>query len=852
MIKKKVTHTIGPLLGLLLFTAALFVLHRELKDYSYHDIIRSLKELPTVRIYAALVLTILNYLVMTGYDSLALRYIRNPLAYRKIAFASFIGYAFSTNIGLSMIAGSSVRYRLYSAWGLSTIDITKVVAFYTLALWLGLGTVAGVMFLIEPLALPLLLHLPFSSIQLLGILFLILVGGYLSLCALRKRPLRIRGWELSLPSVRLSLYQITVASLDWSLGGAVLYVLLPASPVLSYPAFLSIFLLAQIVGMLSQIPGGLGIFETMVLTFLKPILPIHVILGSLLVYRAIYYLLPLVIATMLLGLHEIFQRKAEVTKAVLVLGQRIPGLLPNVFAFAIFISGAVLLFSGATPAVNWHLSWLKEFIPLAVIEISHFLASLVGVGLLFLAWGLQRRLDGAYLLTLSLLGAGIILSLFKGFDYKETLLLLIMFCTLLPSRRHFYRKTSLISQRLTFGWIAAIILVLLCSIWLGIFSYKHVAYAQDLWWQFTLYGNAPRFLRAAVGSIGAALFIAFANLLRSAPVESRLFGPADFEKAWTSIKDSRRTYANLALLGDKALLFSENKTAFIMYGIEGRSWVALGDPVGPEKETAELVWRFYEMCDRHDGWTVFYEVYGQNAGIYLDLGLTLFKIGEEARIPLETFFVEKDDRRNLRRLHHKVERKGCTFKIVPSGQIGPLLPEFKKISDAWLESKNTKEKKFSLGYFDEQYLKKFPAGIVQRDEKVLAFTNIFCGAEKEELSADLMRHLPTAPNGIMDYLFVELMLWGKREGYRWFNLGMAPLSGLEGPDFPSLWNRFGSFVFHHGEHFYNFQGLREFKEKFKPFWEPKYLASPAGPALPRILVNIASLLSGGLKGVVSK
>ena len=234
MIKKKVFHAVGPILGLLLFIIALFVLHRELKDYSYHDVIRSLGELPTVLIYLALALTILNYLVMTGYDSLALRYIRNPLAYRKIAFASFIGYAFSTNIGLSMIAGSSVRYRLYSAWGLSAIDITKVVAFYTLALWLGLGTVAGVMFLIEPLALPLLLHLPFSSIQPLGILFLILVGGYLSLCALRKRPLRIRGWELSLPSVRLSLYQITVASLDWSLGGAVLYVLLPDSPILSY------------------------------------------------------------------------------------------------------------------------------------------------------------------------------------------------------------------------------------------------------------------------------------------------------------------------------------------------------------------------------------------------------------------------------------------------------------------------------------------------------------------------------------------------------------------------------------------------------------------------------------------
>ncbi len=172
MIRKKVVHTVGPLLGLLLFAIALFVLHKELKAFSYHDVVRSLEALPSVHLYIALILTILNYLEMTGYDSLALRYIRYPLSYPKIAFASFIGYAFSTNIGLSMIAGSSVRYRLYSAWGLSAIEITKVVAFYTLALWLGLATVAGVMFLIEPLALPSLLHLPFSSIQPLGILFL--------------------------------------------------------------------------------------------------------------------------------------------------------------------------------------------------------------------------------------------------------------------------------------------------------------------------------------------------------------------------------------------------------------------------------------------------------------------------------------------------------------------------------------------------------------------------------------------------------------------------------------------------------------------------------------------------------
>jgi phosphatidylglycerol lysyltransferase len=157
-----------------------------------------------------------------------------------------------------------------------------------------------------------------------------------------------------------------------------------------------------------------------------------------------------------------------------------------------------------------------------------------------------------------------------------------------------------------------------------------------------------------------------------------------------------------------------------------------------------------------------------------------------------------------------------------------------------------------MGFFSEDYLSRFPAGVIRKEQKIIAFANIWAGAEKEELSIDLMRYLPEAPYGVMEHLFVQLMLWGNREGYQWFNLGMAPLSGLQDHVLAPLWNRVGAFIFRHGEHFYNFQGLRQYKEKFDPTWEPRYLASPGGFALPRIFANIASLMSGGLKGLVTK
>ncbi|MFQ6078460.1 MAG: bifunctional lysylphosphatidylglycerol flippase/synthetase MprF, partial [Thermodesulfobacteriota bacterium] len=846
--KNKFLQSLGPLFGLILFAVALWILHHELGEYHYNDIVQDLWELPTRRLLLALALTILSYSIMTGYDALALRYIRHPLAYVKIALASFIGYSFSNNIGLSMIAGGSVRYRLYSAWNLSTIEITEVVAFCSLTLWLGFFSLGGVVFLFEPVVVPEALHLPFASVRPLGMIFLVLVGGYVLWSALRKSPLKLREWEFPLPSIRLSLIQIIMASLDWILAGSVLYSLLPATANLSYPGFLGIFLLAQIAGLASQIPGGLGVFESVIVLLLSRYLPASSILGSLLAYRGIYYLLPLIVAAVLLGTHEVFQRKEGVKRVARIFGRWVPGLVPHVLAFTTFVGGAILLFSGATPAVSWRLAWLKDFLPLPVVEISHFFGSLAGIGLLILAWGLQRRLDAAYILTVALFGIGSILSLLKGFDYEEAIALSVMLAAVVPCRRYFYRKAALFSQRFTPGWIAAITLVLLGSVWLGIFSYKHVGYSHDLWWRFALSEDAPRFLRATVAAIAVGLFFAMANLLRPAPPKPTIRGSGSFERVVAIVQQSEQTYANLALLGDKAFLLSQKGNAFIMYSIEGRSWVAMGDPIGPVEEWSELAWRFREMCDRYDGWAVFYEVGSESLPRYLDLGLTLLKLGEEGRVPLKSFSLDGSNRKGLRHTCHKLEKEGCRFEAIPKERVPSLLPELKGISDAWLANKTTREKGFSLGFFNPEYLKRFPAGIVRKEGKIVAFANIWPGAGKEELSVDLMRYLPGAPHGIMEYLFISVMVWGKQKGYHWFDLGMAPLSGLEDQEQAPLWNRVGAFIFRHGEHFYNFQGLRQYKEKFYPEWKPKDLASPGGLALPLILTNIASLISGGIKG----
>jgi phosphatidylglycerol lysyltransferase len=841
-----------PFLGVLLFGLALWVLHRELKTVHYIDVAREIRALPPLRVILSLALAALGYLALTGYDAAGVRYIGHALPYSRTALVSFISYAVSQNVGGSLVSGGSVRLRLYSQWGFSTVDITKVVAFCALTFWVGFFSVGGGYLLLGSLRLPSGFPVSPVVLRILGAVFLAVVAAYLSACAFRRAPLRMKDWEIPLPSLRIALAQVIIGSLDWILSAGVLYVLLPPGGGLSFSEFLSPYLVAQATGLVSQVPGGVGVFETVLLLLLSPRVGRGPMIGAMLVYRAIYYLLPLALAAAAIGFYEAIQRKEAVLRAAHVTGAWSSRITPTVLAFTTFVGGGILLFSGAIPEETSRLAWLADFLPLPVMELSHFLGSLVGVGLLFLARGIQQRLDSAYFLSVGLLSTGIILSLAKGLDYEEAIFLSVMLLVLLPCRRHFYRKTSLVSERFTSDWISMIFLVLLAMAWLGVFSYKHVEYSRELWWKFVLHGNAPRFLRATAGASGAALILALAKLLHPVPRSPEIPGEEELEKAFGIARKSRHTNANLGLLGDKALLFSDSGKSFLMYGVQGRSWVALGDPVGPSEEHSELAWRFHERCDRHDGWTVFYEVRAESLPLYLDLGLTPLKLGEEARVPLEKFSLEGSSRKNLRYVERKLAKEGVAFEVVPAKDVGPFLSELKAVSDAWLKEKNTREKGFSIGYFDDGYLRRFPLGTVRRDGRIVAFANILEGFGKEEISIDLMRHLPGSPHGTMDFMFLQLMLWGKQEGYRWFDLGMAPLSGMGEQDLAPLWNQVGAFLFRHGEQFYNFRGVRQYKEKFDPVWEPKYLASPAGIALPRILASIGILVSRGIRGVVGK
>lgn len=842
---------LGPAAGLFLFGASLLALNHLLEEYHYADISAEVRSLPVRQLALGLALTALSYLVMSLYDVLAVRYLGRDIAWRRVVFVSSVSYAFSNTVGVSILTSGSVRYRLYAGWGMSPIEIGKIVAFCALTLWLGIFGAGGGLLLLENPVMPTRLNLPDS-----GLLGCVLSGvplGYLALCRWRKAPFGWDGAALPLPTFGLAMCQVIIGALDWVMAASVLYALLPESIGIGYGPFVGVFLIAQMLSLVSHVPGGIGVFESLMLAML-PATAAPALMGGLLAYRLIYYLLPLGLAGLALAGYEGLRQQSRWADLVKQMAPVISGVLPHFFAAWALASGAVLLISGATPSVVERMAWLEDLLPLPLVEISHMLASISGIGLLVLARGLQRRLNAAWVTALALFAMGIVLSLLKGGDFEEALFLLLLLVALIPARHQFYRLSSLLDERYTPEWFVTICALVLASIWLGVFSYKHVEYSHELWWRFSFAeeGNAPRFLRAQVGILSGVALFAVARLLRPARFSPVVPDATQLANAERVVLGRPETYGHLVLLGDKNLLFDDRHSGFLMYGVAGRSWVSMGDPVASEEVRTELAWRFRELAEIHGGWTVFYQVRPENLGLYVDLGLSLLKIGEEARVDLRRFSLEGRIHKGLRGTVNKLVQEGYRFQIMDREAMPPLLPKLREISDAWLGEKNIQEKRFSLGFFHEPYLKSCPIALVHRGDEPVAFANLWLGAELQEASVDLMRQRPGTHGGVMDFLFANLLLWSQSRGYRWFNLGMAPLAGLPSHVLAPTWNRFGSLVFGHGEHFYNFRGIQQYKAKFHPDWEPRYLAISAGHHLPVVLMNIAALIAGSVKGIVKK
>lgn len=499
---------------LALLAGALVILNRWLERTSIADIRAAVAGIGAMQLAWAAGAAAVSYWLLTLYDVLALHHLRRDLPYRWVAFTAFTSYAFSHSLGFASIIGTTVRYRLYAPLGLRAVDVAQVTLFVVTTFTLGLAVVMPIVMLLDPGALK-ALHIEPEAATLLGGGALVILIAYATAGAWLKRPFRVFGHPIAFPRPQVAAGQLLLGLCDLSLAAGVLYLCLPHTEAVSYLDVVVAFGLALVAGIISHVPGGLGVFDAIVLVSLTPEMASNDVMAGLLVFRIIYYLAPLLLAGMMFGALEAFQARHRLEGVSRQLSAAISPVVPLVLAACTFATGAFMLFARATPDEVLPTPFSAATLPL--VEMSHFTSSVVGALLILLSHAIQKRLHAAWVLSLGLLAVAFASSLLmKGGDWREAVVPGLIFLALLPARGEFYRRGAILAQCLSPAWFVAVGVALASALWLGLFSYKHVEFNDELWWHFALHGDASRFLRASVAVGVIALCAAIIHLVAAA------------------------------------------------------------------------------------------------------------------------------------------------------------------------------------------------------------------------------------------------------------------------------------------------------------------------------------------------
>ena len=532
-------------------------------------------------------------------------------------------------------------------------------------------------------------------------------------------------------------------------------------------------------------------------------------------------------------------------------GQRLNAIrfdrAPRILGIVVFCFGAIALVSAAIP--NMPLDSEKPLKRL-LAETPQIGLTLGGLAMMVLSIGLTRRLQAAWGLTALVALHGVAATFFLRPRPIELGMYIALLAILLATRKSFFRRSSLLTIIIPRIWIIASLLALAVASFFALLWVSHQS-------GFVEARFVDLLIDPALGVAGRPIFLA-GIILSFIILYFSVASPAwpkpppasdhDFVQlsALLERSDGARPDNMLAYVGDKSIYFGPAQTAAIAYADIKGNRIAMGPPIGPQSAWKETLEGFRKDAESKGLRPSIYSVPPNLLPVLHDLNFTFEKIGENAILKLPDFTLSGRKREVIRRSRRKLaERQGATFELSLPPHKPRVLESLKTVSDGWLGENGGREKSFSLGRFDTRFLNHCPIGIVEIQGEVVAFGSLLVAPDKSWVGIDLMRYDPQlAVTNTMDFLLVELILWAKDAGYNKFDLAMAPLSGLVQEDVAPLFARIGQFVFERGERFYNFQGLRRFKQKFNPDWEPRYIAAPGYWSLPIVLAKVAFLTSG--------
>ncbi len=525
------------------------------------------------------------------------------------------------------------------------------------------------------------------------------------------------------------------------------------------------------------------------------------------------------------------------------------------------LMGVINMISAVTPNLPQRMSQLREISPLSVQRGGHLTAALAGFALLLLATNLWRRKRVAWLLTLIVLIISAIGHLLKGLDYEEAFLSIALALWLVYLQPHFHSRSDRPSVRQGLRTLGIALLFTLAYGTAGFYLLDHHFKVNFGLWaalrqtvvMFTQFYDPGletitgfgRYFAASIYLVGAAT-LGYSSILLVRPVLIREPASVAERKRAREIVEAcgHTTLARMVLFDDKHYYFSPGN-AVIAFVVQGRIALVLGDPIGPRQDIQEAINGFQEYCSQNDWQPAFYQTHPETMAPYQAAGFKLLCIGHEGIVDLAAFTLEGRDNKGLRSAYNRLVRLGYTAEVIQPPLSTELLHELREVSDEWLTRVHGTEKRFSIGWFDDDYIRNGAVILVRSPEGgIAAFANIVPEYQANESSIDLMRYRQTGEHGLMDFLFVSLFDWARQAGLKTFNLGLSALSGVgEGPQDPAI-ERALHYIYEHVNQFYNFKGLHDYKEKFHPAWSPRYLVYPSVASLPLVTLAMVRADSG--------
>jgi phosphatidylglycerol lysyltransferase len=472
---------------------------------------------------------------------------------------------------------------------------------------------------------------------------------------------------------------------------------------------------------------------------------------------------------------------------------------------------------------------LHRLFPLEFLHISSFLTMILGFGLIVSSLNIARKKRRAFKVVLALASLSIVFHLTKGLDYEEATFSAILVCLLLLSKSSFRVSSRAVPTAKNLAFHMAVGAVVAAAYCLA--GYWQTESRWEHWFTKSTH-------------LMAATFMIYVFVLLYRPVKYRFRArPNDRARAAEVLSQYGRTTQDFfKIWPDKSFFFSDSGRSFVAFGVGNNFAVVLGDPSGPAEEFPGLIEKFSEYCRLNNWGLAFHQATPEVLDIYRKQGFRRFKVGDDAIVDLKAFNLEGKARKDVRTKFNQLEKTGIHVVRYDAPIPNDVLQQLREVSDEWLRIPGRRERGFTLGLFEPDYVRSTTVIAASDEEnRILAFVNLVPSYKKGETTADLMRRRTDAPNGIMDYLFGKLFLELKKDGYHRFNMGMVPMAGFRQHETVSTGEKVIHQFFQRLNFVFSFSGLRAYKAKFASFWEPRYIVYRNVTDLPRMALALGKV-----------